>query len=222
MYTHLDIIKPIELVSKDGPGGRFYKTPQGKHYPSITTILGDEEKKWLIEWRESMGAKKAEKVSNAARERGTAVHLMIERLLKNEEDPTRDQHFSHITEFNTLRLFLKKVDNIITQESAMWSDIMKVAGRVDCIGDYEKKLSVIDFKTSNGAKRQSQVEDYFLQTTGYALMFNEMYGINIENIVIIMSVEKEPVPFIFKQKVEDHIEPLLNRISAYHEARKSK
>lgn len=219
MYTHLDLITPSQLRTNEGPSGRFYITPEGNTYPSITTILGDGEKPWLVDWRNALGNKKADKVSKEATDRGTAVHLMIERLLNNELSPERGQHHSHVCEFHSLKLFLKNIDNIITQESALWSDIMKVAGRVDCIGEYEGKRAIIDFKTSTRGKPQTQVQDYFLQTTAYALMFNEVYGIEIEDIVIIMSVENDPVPSVFKRKTEQFIEPLLTRISTYHEAR---
>jgi len=60
------------------------------------------------------------------------------------------------------------------------------------------------------------IEDYYLQTTAYALMFQERYGIQIDQLVIIMGVEKGAVPLIFQRPVEPYIEPLLRRINTYH------
>lgn len=203
------------MSSVDSPNGRFYTTPEGKKYPSITTILGSGEKPWLIEWRESMGSEKADNEMKRAAERGTAVHLMLERYLQNDPDPTKDQHIDHIVEFNTLKLYVKKIGNILAQEIALYSDVLGVAGRVDCIAYHNNTLSVIDFKTSNRDKSAAMIEDYYKQTTFYALAFEERYGIQIDDIVIMMSVEKGATPLIFHEKVDKWIEPLIHSIRKY-------
>lgn len=217
MFNHVDLITPVEIKSQDTPKGRFYTTPEGNKYPSITTILGAGEKAWLKEWRESMGAERADKETKRAADRGTAIHAMVEAYLNNDPNPTaKYTDPTYLAGFNQLRIYLRKIDNILTQESALWSDTMRVAGRVDCIGEYKGKLSIIDFKTSTNDKGTSQVEDYFLQTTAYALMFQERYNIQIDDIVILMAVEKGAVPLIFQRPVEPYIEPLLHRINTYH------
>lgn len=216
MFTHLSVINPIELKSVDGPRGRFYTTPNGNKYPSITTILGAENKAWLTDWRASLGAERADKEMKRAAARGTAVHEMVERFINNDPSPTAGHKHEHIPDFNMLRTQLRKIDNVYTQESALWSDVLKCAGRVDCVGEYKGKLAIIDFKTSTNDKNSSMIEDYFLQTTAYALMFQERYDIQIDDIVILMSVEKGAVPLVFQRKVEDYIEPLLQRVNAYH------
>jgi hypothetical protein len=216
VFTHLTTIKPYNIDTIQNELGRFYVTPEGNHYPSITTILGAGEKPWLQEWRESMGEERAAKETKRAADRGTAVHEMVEKHLNNNPDPTAGHLPEHASEFRTLRLPLRKVNNILTQESALWSNTMKVAGRVDCIGEWDGKLSLIDFKTSTSEKRDDQIQDYYLQTTAYALMFQELYDIQIDNIVILMSVERGPVPLIFQQPIEPYIEPLVKRINKYH------
>jgi hypothetical protein len=216
MFTHLNNITPVNLNTEEGPNGRFYLTPEGNKYPSITTILGAGDKPWLREWRDSMGADRADAEMKRAADRGSAVHLMVERYLNNEVDPTRDMLPAHIPDFNMLKVHLKRINNIHTQESALWSDVMRVAGRVDCIGEYDGVPAIIDFKTSTTDKKQSMIGDYFLQTTAYALMYLERYGIQIDQIVIIMSSERGAVPLIFKQPIEPYIEPLLRRINTYH------
>ncbi len=216
MFNHLNLITPVEITAKDGPKGRFYTTPDGNKYPSITTVLGAGEKEWLKEWRLSMGIEKADAETKRAAERGTAVHAMVEAYLNNTPDPTELYPGSDaILVFNKMRFVLNKIDNIITQETALWSDVLRVAGRVDCVGEYKGKLSLIDFKTSTGNKRESMISDYYLQTTAYALMFQERYGIQIDNLVIIMGVEKD-MPLVFQQPVEPYIKPLLQRINTYY------
>ncbi len=216
MFNHLNTIAPLLLKSIDGPRGRIYTTPSGNKYPSITTILGSGEKPWLADWRNSLGPANADKEMKRAADRGTAVHLMLERFINNETDPTRNQHIDHINEFKSLRSYIKPIDNILLQEAALYSDTLKVAGRVDLIADYKGKISIIDWKTSTRSKTQDMIKNYYLQTTAYALMVDEIYDIVIEDIVILMSVEKGGMPLIFKGKVDDYVENLLEKLHEYH------
>lgn len=219
MFTHLDIVKPRDVQVINGPSGRFYVSPNThEKYPSITTMLGAKEKPHLVEWRNMLGEDKAKKEMQRAADRGTAVHTMIENYLNNQEIPTKGFAPEHVREFNQVRLKLNKINNIYTQEIALYSDVLKIAGRVDCIGEYEGKLAVIDFKTSNGDKKNSMIEDYWLQTTFYALAFQEMYNIQIDDLVIIMSSERGIVPLVFKDKVDNHIDSLVARINTYYKS----
>lgn len=217
MYNQLSIIDPIQLKSADTPKGRFYTTPLGIKYPSITTVLGYGDKQWLIDWRNSLGFEKADKEMKRAADRGTAVHLMLERHLQNNPNPTEGQQIDHISEFNSLKTFVKKINNIYAQEVALYSDTMKVAGRVDCIAEFNGKLAVIDFKTSSRDKKSDMIPNYYQQAAFYALAFQEMYDIQIEDIVIIMSVEKG-LPLVFHEKVDNWIEPLIQKIGVFHAA----
>lgn len=216
MFNHTNTITPINIKTIEGPKGRFYVTPEGNKYPSITTILGDSSKQWLTDWRNALGSVNADREMKRAADRGTAVHLMVERFLNNEEDVTRGQKIEHVTEFNTLRLYLKRINNIITQESALWSDLLRAAGRVDCIAEYQGKLSIIDFKTSTTSKKNSMIDNYWMQTAAYSIMFQERYGIQVDQAVIIMSVERGAVPLVFKQDIDQHIPALLKCINTYH------
>lgn len=215
-FTHTPVEMIEGVVNKDTSNGRFYTTPSGLLYPSVTTVLGCIEKPAVAEWRKSLGAVKADAETRRATERGTAVHSMIENYLNNVEKPTEGFKTEHIREFNSVRLRLNKIDNILCQEYPLYSDTLKLAGRVDCIGEYDGKLSIIDFKTSNNNKTESMIHDYYMQTAAYSIMFQELYNIEIENIVIIMSVEKGMVPLVFKQQVDPWIAPLCERINKYH------
>jgi genome maintenance exonuclease 1 len=215
-FTHLNTIVPLNLKSIDGPKGRVYTTPEGMKYPSITTVLGSGEKPWLRDWRAALGPVKADKEMKRAADRGTAVHLMLERYLNNDPDPTYGQHIDHINEFTPLKMHVRSIDNILLQEAALYSDELQVAGRVDLIAEYKGKLAVIDWKTSTRAKTPEMIQNYYLQTTAYALMVDELYNITIDDIFILMSVERGSLPLIFKGKVENYIEPLLECLYKYH------
>lgn len=102
----------------------------------------------------------------------------------------------------------------------MWSDRLRIAGRVDCIAEYDGKLSIIDFKTSNNNKDRGMIEDYFLQTTAYAIMWHELTGEPIEQLVILMTVEKGMVPLKFVETIDKYVKPLVERIREYESAHK--
>lgn len=223
MYTHLDVAEPLDLRVIEGARGRRYVTPTGDTYPSITTMLGSIEKPAITNWRNSLGVEKADKETARAAARGTAIHALIEQRLRNAPDPIAAAFatklpiaLDHINEYKTLRFALNKINNIHLLEGALYSDTLKVAGRVDCIAEYNGSLAVIDFKTSTGSKTESMIGDYFLQTTAYALMYQEIYNIQVDNIVIIMSVERGAVPLVFVKTVDEFIEPLVRRINTYY------
>lgn len=220
MFTHIGA--PVDLpilTSKTLPSGiRHYTTPDGIEYPSITTVLGFKEKPYLKDWRKMLGEEKADKEQKRCAERGTAVHELIERYLNNEDDFTRGYNSEYIRGFNQLKFYLNHINNIRLQEVALYSDTLRLAGRVDCIGEYKGKLAIIDFKTSNNNKDRSMIEDYFLQCTAYAIMWSEMTGEAIEDIIILMTVEKGLVPLVFCEKIDKYISPLLKRIDEYYKA----
>lgn len=222
-FTHLPKPEIPLIKAKTLPNGkRAYTTPEGNQFPSITTILGSKEKPWLQEWRNSLGHDKADKETKRASERGEAIHLLTEHYLNNTltSDVSRPIKPEYVNLFNQIKMKLNKIDNVRVQEVALYSDVLKIAGRVDCIGEYEGALAVIDFKTSNNSKTKDMIEDYYLQACAYALMWEERTGEHIDDIVIIMSVEKGMVPLVFKEKVHKYISPLVKRIKQYYEEKK--
>lgn len=220
MFKHLSPQKFPDLVVKQKSTGRFYVTPDGNEYPSITTVLGYKEKPYLTDWRNMLGKDKAQKETERCAERGTAVHELIEHYLNNKQDFTRGYKPEYVRGFNQLKLCLNRINNIRSQEIALWSDQLKLAGRVDCIGEYNGKLAIIDFKTSNNNKTPDNIEDYFIQCTAYAIMWFELTNEPIEDIVILMYVEKGMLPLVFQEKIDKYIQPLLNRITEYNQGQK--
>lgn len=203
-------------------GQRWYTTPEGKEYPSVTTILGHGEKPWLTNWRNMLGDKKADREMERAAERGTAVHEMAEKYLMNDENPTKGYRADHAKLYNQLKLRLNKIDNILAQEVHLYSDMLRIAGTVDCVAEYDGVLSVIDFKTSNNNKDEDMVYDYFLQCTAYSIAFMEMYDIMIDDIVVLIAVEKGMMPMVYKRKIDEFVQPLTQRINTFYDDMKGK
>ena len=203
MYNHKTINLP-EIKATTTDGVRLYETPEGNKYPSITTVLSVRNKKGLFEWRKRVGEDVANYVARKAANRGTSVHHMCEDYLNNDFDEEKNKKkFLPYVLFNQLReSVLQKVDNIYAQECGLYSDKYKVAGRVDCIAEYEGKLSIIDFKTSSKERSDDWNESYYIQASAYAEMFEERTGITIDQVVILVVTEDGVVQEFVKNKTE--------------------
>lgn len=181
----------------DSAEGRLYKTPTGLLYPSVTSVLSYASKDSIQEWKDAVGHEEANLISKRASNRGTAIHDLCERYLKNQ--PTNPSMFD-VELFNSMKVALNRIDNIHALETQMYSDHLKVAGTVDCIAEFDGKLSIIDFKTSTKTKSSDQIHSYFAQTSVYAVMFEELTGIPVNRLVIIMGVDGDKNPTLFIEK----------------------
>jgi genome maintenance exonuclease 1 len=203
-----------ELKAETTNKGRLYTLPDGSRLPSITTVLGAMKKQSIMEWRQRVGEEEANKISRNASSRGTKVHKLAEDYLNNLDVDTKSlmPHVAHM--FKSIKPYLNKINNIHYQEATLWSKTLGLAGRVDCIGEYDGVLSVIDFKTSSRIKTKEDIPEYFQQCCGYSLMYEEMIGTSINSLVVIMAVEGDE-PLIFKEKTKDHIDGLVRAIKYY-------
>jgi genome maintenance exonuclease 1 len=215
MFVHCPPLKLAELESVTQPDGkRYYVTPSGKKLPSVTTVVGAMKKKAIMEWRNRVGEVEANRVSKLATGRGNRVHLLAEKYLNNEPIQWSKEMPDAVEMFRTLIKPIHNINNIQYQEQALWSEKIDMAGRVDLIADWCGVPSVIDFKTSKKIKKKEDIQDYFAQCTAYALMYEELVGTSIDQLVIVMAVENEE-PLIFVERTEDHINNLLEHINFY-------
>ncbi len=212
MFTYCPPKKLEELKSETLNNGRYYTTPTGEKLPSVTTVIGAMGKKAIYEWRQRVGAEEANRVSRIASGRGTRMHTLCEKYLNNETlgKPMPDA----LALFNTVKPLLNRINNIHYQECALWSIRLGMAGRVDCIGEFDGKLSVIDFKTSSRVKTKEDIPAYFAQCVAYALMYEELIGVKIHQIVVIMAVEGSD-PILFVERTDDHVKTLKEYIDFY-------
>ena len=211
-----------DLICETKTSGRKYITPEGTAYPSITTVLGSLSKDGIEAWKKRVGKEEAARVGHHACTRGTAMHEAIERYLNNEDDWFVPNEMPNVKSlFNALRPTLdKRLDNIYLQEGALYSDHLKLAGRVDCIAEFDGKLSIIDFKTSKQPKKKEYITSYFMQASAYAIMFEERTGIPITQTVILMAVDNSPTPIIFKETRDNYTKQLIETIQNYYETNK--
>ena len=218
-FKHVGCDIDYDLETETINGKRFYKTPEGNLYPSVTTITSQHGKDKIIEWRKRVGEEEANKISNKASTRGTKIHTLTETYLKNENVSDKIDEVKasmlDVEMFNKFKPILDPISNIHCQELALYSDHLRMAGRVDCIAEYDGKRAVIDFKTSNKSKSKSYIESYFMQTAAYAIMYEERTGIPVPWLVILIAVEDD-VPQVFIEKRDDWVKKLL-RTRDYYE-----
>ncbi len=199
LHIHHDIPK---LKRIDSEAGRVYQTPTGKAYPSVTSVTGLHGKEAFFEWRRRVGEEEANRIAARAANRGTRVHTLCEDYLRNEEP---NVSMFDVEAFKSLRPELDKINNIHCLETKLYSDYLEVAGTVDCIAEYNGKMSIIDFKTSKRLKDRDDIHGYFMQTAAYAVMFEERTGIPVSKLVILMAVDDHDTPAVFIEKRDDWI-----------------
>ena len=220
-FTH-KVVKLPNLVTTTLNKKRFYNTPEGAMLPSITTVLSIRKKEGLIEWRKRVGDDVANYISRNAIRRGIKIHEMCEDYLNNMNDDAlfetyEKEHFLYWCLFKQLRdQALCDIDNIYAQEVGLYSDKYKVAGRVDCIAEYNGVLSAIDFKTSTKERTDDWNENYYIQGAAYAEMFEERTEIKVNQIVILVVTEDGTVQKFVKNKYP-FLELLVESVTKWEE-----
>ena len=216
---------PIDLGYEDmkdstGPSGRTYVTPEGKKYPSITTVLGVRSKEAILEWRRRVGEEEANRVSRHAAARGTALHTVAENYVNNDIEYFSPNTMPHVRAlFKSIKPIIDKyVGRVVLQEKPLYSDHLGIAGRVDLVAEFNGKLSIIDFKTSKRRKTRDEIKNYFAQATAYAIMFEERTGIPVPQLVIIMAIDDDPKPIVFVEKRNSWVEELREAIREYNKS----
>ena len=215
-FIHEDRFEVHSIEAVTTESGRRYKIPNGDMYESVTTALGNQpgKKEGLMEWRRRVGDAEANRISRKAAGRGTAVHQIIEDYLDNK-GMKRSGESEGSTLAQQMLPLLKNIDMVRALEIALWSDLLKVAGRVDCIAEYRGVPSIIDFKSSRRLKKEDQIRDYFAQATAYYIMWKERTGEQIDQIVILISCEDGEIQEMIDSPIH-HVETLKAMIDEYY------
>ncbi len=187
----------MDLDSVTSKRGRRYIDPTGAEYPSVTTVLSILSEDAIARWRKRVGDDEANKIGHRASTRGTAVHSIVEGYLKNEDTSTYLPHIKQSLQ-NLRPILDKAIGRIFGLEVALYSRYLGLAGRCDCIAEFDGVPSIVDFKTSKRVKKKENISNYFAQASAYAIMFEERTGMPIPNTVIVMDVD-DSEPLIFKE-----------------------
>ena len=219
IFTHEPVVLGYDNLSdSSGPSGRTYITPEGKKYPSITTVLGARSKDSIMEWRRRVGEEEANRISRHAAARGTALHTVAENYINNDVEYFPPNTMPHVRAlFKSVKPIIDTyVGTVVLQEKPLYSDHLGVAGRVDLVAEFNGTLSIVDFKTSKRRKTREEIKNYFAQATAYSIMFEERTGIPVPQLVIIMAVDDNPKPIVFVEKRNKWVEELRDAIREYN------
>ena len=220
MFKHEPIELGYDLVAETTPNGRMYKTPDGKSYPSITTMLGYFSKAAIMAWGKRVGAEEANRISRRAAGQGTRIHHIAEDYINNKPDYLKEDEMPHILSmWKPLKKVLDEhLGTIVLQECPLYSHYLKLAGRVDLVAEFDGKLSIVDFKTSRRVKTRDEISSYFMQAAAYSIMFEERTGTPITQLVIAMTVENESEPLLFVEKRDDWAPFLLDKRDKFYKS----
>jgi len=216
LFNHVPInFQQAELIEKNNE--HYYQTPKGDIFPSITTILqktmSTEKQQSLQNWKEQEMA--AEHITQESAMIGTQTHKLIENHL-NGITQTEEVRLLSVAHFNNLIPFLQKINDIHGTELRLYSDAMKLAGTSDCIAKYDGELSIIDYKTKRSNQQEEWMADYFIQGTAYSQMFKELTGIEVKQVVILVSSEKN-TRMEFVKRTEEYKDLLTQRLNQFYE-----
>lgn len=221
MFTHVNTGVILEDVdSTTSPNGKRVYSIGDVMYPSISTICSYRKRKSIAEWRKRVGNEEANRISKQASTAGTSLHSIVEDYLNNSLDLSKyEDKFLALMLFKQAKAMYDRIDNIHFQEAPLYSHEFGIAGRVDCIAEFDGVLSIIDFKTSAKRKKKEWIESYFVQETGYVKMYEERSGLKIPQIVTAITCNTGETQ-VFKENPDDYVPLLKDYIAEYNNAHK--
>ena len=222
-FNFVDVsLKEIDVEPVSENGVRFYPIPGAdKYYPSVTSITSFKNAAFFAGWRKRIGEEEANRITSRATQRGTAFHSMAEDYFK--DDLNTDRYLANnplsVRMFQSAKTTLDRINNIHCLETFLYSHYLGLAGRVDCIAEFDGELAVIDFKTSTKEKQEQYIENYYVQETAYAAMFLERSGIEVKKIVTLIAVEDGSIQVFQKYNLDDYLQLLKSYIEEFSNAK---
>ncbi len=205
-------IPKIKQVIIDGV--RYYDTPEGT-LMSITSLLKNFTPQGILDWRVSVGEEVANEVMKAATDRGSKVHKIIENCLANKPEIDLVGNYGELAArmFSQMIPALIKIDRVRVLEKGLYSTKYGIAGRVDCIAEYDKKLTVIDFKTAT-RKMNERNETHLVQASFYSLAWEERTGEKVSQIAILTTTEDGEID-VYRDDPSNYVGRLKEMIEEY-------
>jgi len=199
------------LPTENIDGKRYYITPTGEKYPSVTSVTGLMSRDGIKQWRKRVGEKTANKISTQAARHGTSAHQLFEDYIKNDNFEEKFKSAMPTTQqaFISLEKELNKIGTVHALEAPLYSHKLQLAGRVDCIAEYfGDKISIIDFKTSRKPKERKWIQNYFIQETAYAKMFEELTGKEVHSLITMIAVSDGSSQLFIEEPSSGYVDQL--------------
>ncbi len=207
-FIHHNYLGELELNKKETNGMRLYNLPNGEWVPSITSVTSHYNRQLFVDWRKKIGEEKANQITRQATARGTDFHLICQDYLENKEINWENYQPASRYMFHSIKPELDKINNIHAIERTLYSEYLGIAGRVDCIAEYEGELAIIDFKTAGKIKPEDWIQQYFVQEVAYACMYYELTEIPVKKLITLM-VTPDGEFKVFDKRDKDHYIKLL-------------
>jgi len=223
MFTLRDdyqaLFNETELERFQIEGVRHYrKEGSDIAYPSVTSVLSFINAPKFADWRRRVGEEAANKKTKHATTRGTRLHTLFEHFLNNEDITGLKEWEVPLVNlmFRSAKPELvKHVDNIFQQETQMSSDRLCLAGTVDLICEWDGELAVVDFKTSEKAKPEAWLENYFVQLSAYWAMFSEKTGVVPKKLVVFLVAENGDIQIVERRNPLEYLKTLRDYVSQF-------
>ena len=213
--TFVNHLGDIELNKKETPGCRLYELPNGDWVPSITSVTSFYNREKFIKWRQKVGEEKANQITRKATSRGTDFHEVAQDYLEGKSVDWESHLPASKFMFHACKPILDRIDNIHAIERTLFSEYLGIAGRVDCIAEFDGVLSIIDFKTAAEPKKDSYLYDYFVQETAYACCLQEIYGLRVKQLVTIVACENGETQVKIVPPKKEYLLQLIQYIDEY-------
>jgi len=214
-FIHHNYLGDVELNCKNKNGIRLYNIPNGDWVPSITSVTSFYNRQVFVEWRKRVGNEEADRITKKATSRGTDFHEVAQDYMLNKELNWDNYRPLSKFMFYHLKPELDKINNIHAIERTLYSEYLGLAGRVDCIAEYEGELAGIDFKTSDKIKPEKWIENYFVQEMFYASAYYEMTGISVKKLITLMVTPSGEIKVFDKRNKSDYIKLLVRYIKEF-------
>ena len=214
-FIHENHLGDLELSKKETNGIRLYNLPDGRWVPSITSVTSFYNRQIFADWRKRIGIEEANRITKKATARGTDFHEAAQAYLENRNLVWEDFLPATKFMFHHAQPYLDRINNIHAIERTLYSEYLGLAGRVDCIAEYEGELAVIDFKTSEKIKPEKWLENYFVQETFYAAAYYELTEIPVKKLITIMVTPGGDVKVFDKRNKGDYIKLLVRYIKEF-------
>lgn len=182
-----------QLSRESVNGKRLYSCPTGEKVSSVTTILdktkSEEKKKALMEWRNAIGAERAQQITTEAANRGTRMHSFLEHYVK--DGSLKDAGTNPYSQ-QSRKMAEVIINSAFSNINELWGVEISLyypglyAGTTDCVGIWKGQPAIIDFKQTNKPKKKEWIDDYFIQLVAYSLAHNKLYNTEINSGVILM------------------------------------
>ena len=213
-FTHLlhPEIPKIKQINIDGI--RHYETPDGTLI-SITSLLKNFPLQSILDWKKSVGDDVANERLRHGSDRGSKVHQIIENCLSNKPETDLVGNYGELAArmFSQMIPALDKIDRIRALEQGLYSTKYGIAGRVDCIAEYDKELTVIDFKTAT-RKWDERNQNHLVQASFYSIAWEERTGEKVNQIAILTTTEDGELD-VYRDNPSNYVGRLEEMIEEY-------